>query len=192
MRDYRLLKTHLLENVDALTYPENVEKLTLESPATSVFTDFSTHRPLVIESNTTIDQAQTFMEQTHVKLQLVVDPLSKFVGTLTLADLVGERVGRIVGAGVRREDIAIKDVMTPRQQLLAIDFRELETARIGDVVATLRQEHNRHFLVLDHDTHLIRGIFSSSDLARRLHIPIDISNAPSFADICHVVYQSTH
>ncbi len=106
--------------------------------------------------------------------------------TKTLA-LRGERYQQLIEQGMAHQDITVKDVMVTRDELHAVLFEDIGDATVGCIVDTLKREHRQHFLVMDEQPK-IRGIFSASDLARRLHIPIDISQAPTFADICHEVY----
>ena len=92
---------------------------------------------------------------------------------------------------MRKPDISVADVMTPIGELRAIAYQDLELACIGDVVETLQSEHRQHFLVTEGNADVIRGIFSASDIARRLHIAVDITKAPSFSEICHAIVSHT-
>ncbi|HCK92970.1 MAG TPA: histidine kinase, partial [Gammaproteobacteria bacterium] len=49
-----------------------------------------------------------------------------------------------------------------------------------DVINALKDSGQHHCLVLERETHKIRGIFSSNELSRRLHVPIDIAKPSTF------------
>jgi CBS domain containing-hemolysin-like protein len=84
--------------------------------------------------------------------------------------VLGERPMRLVEAqGRRHREIQVEDVMTPREQLEAIDIRELQAAKVGHVIATLREGGRQHALVTDADGR-IRGIYSATQIARQLGV----------------------
>ncbi len=184
----RTLRTAPLGAVTTLARPETDEKVTLDSPAGTIFTDFVHHHPVVLVGDLPVEQAEAHMQRSHVKLVLVVDDADDFLGVLSFSDLSGERFQHLLGQGYTRHVISVKDVMVAREELSAVLFEDIADATIGCIVDTLKREHRQHCLVMDEQPK-IRGIFSASDIARRLHVPVDISQAPTFADICHEVYQ---
>lgn len=190
MKPARTLHTAPVGNVKTLARPEIDERVSLESPAHQIFTDFTHHHPVVIDSDLSVEQAGALMQLSHVKLTLVVDAFDQFLGVLSFRDLEGERYQHLFGQGAAKEDITVKDVMIPSAELHAVLYEDIENASIGCIVDTLKLEHRQHFLVMDKQPK-IRGLFSASDIARRLHVPIDISQAPTFADICHVMFSHT-
>jgi len=179
----KILNLHYLEADDQLIFPENYQNLTLDSSALEVFTDFTKTRPLVIDGNTSVDEAEHLMIKAHVKLKLVVNSESHLVGLVSFAELAQDRVLPLVANGSKREDISVKDMMIHRADIQAIEYNDLEKASIGDVVETLQKKHVQHCLVVDKNTHAIRGLLSASDLARKLGLPILITAAPLFVDI---------
>jgi CBS-domain-containing membrane protein len=74
----------------------------------------------------------------------------------------------------------VADLMTRKRDLMALDLNEVETSSIGDVVNLLKDNSQQHCLVVDDKTHQIRGIFSASDISRKLHLPINIQEQSSF------------
>jgi len=85
-----------------------------------------------------------------------------------------------VAEGGKRADIALTDLMTPKRDLKALDYEEVARVPISEVINKLKDCGEQHYLVIDHDTHKIRGIFSASDISRKLHLPIDIQDKSSF------------
>jgi CBS domain containing-hemolysin-like protein len=177
-----ILKTYEITGISHLLTPDENSSITLDSPALDIFTDFKKTEPLVIEQSIDIVTAEDLMKKTHVKLKLVLDRQGNFVGALAYEDLIGEKA--IARANhVRRTEILVSEVMTPRSCLKAIEFNDLGRAKIKDLVETLKNEGRQHFLVIDGEEHYIRGIFSTSDIARRLHVPIRIDRVSTFVDI---------
>ena len=187
MTQIRTLHTKPLGDAAVLATPEVDEAMTLQSRAYEIFTDFTHYHPVTIDSDLSVTEAEALMQRAHVKLTLVINQAGSFSGVLSYGDLGGSRYQQLIGQGTAKEDIFVRDVMVHPVDLKAIAFEDLASASVEDVVATLQKEHRQHFLVLDQQAK-IRGIFSASDIARRLHIPIDITQAPTFADICHAVY----
>ena len=182
----RVLETITVDSVERLATPDSAT-ISLDSPALAIFTDFEQHWPLAIDASASLQQAEEHMRVAHVKLKLVVDTGGGFLGMVGYRDLSGDRHAKLISLGVAEREITVRDVMTPRAELRAITYEQLAGARIGDVVETLNSAHCQHFLVTDPAARLIRGVLSASDIARRLHILIDITQSPTFADICHAM-----
>ncbi|MBA3537867.1 MAG: CBS domain-containing protein [Tatlockia sp.] len=177
-----ILKTFEIKGINHLTTPDENTDLSLDSPAIDIFTDFKKIEPLVIDQSIDIVTAEDLMKKTQVKLKLVLNAQGNFVGALAYEDLIGEKV--LARANhVRRTEILVSEVMTPRSSLKAIEFYDLNRAKIKDIVETLKNEGRQHFLVIDGEEHFIRGIISTSDIARRLHVPIRIDRISTFVDI---------
>jgi len=176
-----ILKTCDITNVNHILTPDENYEVNLDSPALDIFTDFKKTAPLVIEQSLDVVTAEDLMKKTHVKLNLVLDH-GEFVGTLSYEDLIGEKV-MFRANHVHRADILISEVMTPKTCLKAIKFSDIKRAKIRDIVETLKNQGRQHFLVIDGEEHYIRGIFSVSDIARRLHVPINIDRVSTFIDI---------
>ncbi len=179
------LKTCSLAGITTILSPATPPDLTIASPATAVFTDFESEHPLMLEQDVGIDHAIEVMRREHVRLKLVIDHDEHFRGVITLADLLSVKVMRACErTGLARADLTIAHIMTPRDALRAIDYRQLLHASIADVLATMRSHGEQHVLVLDNEHRAIRGIISARDVARRLNLPISIKErATSFAEI---------
>lgn len=176
-----ILKTFEIKGIHKLISPDENYELSLESPALDILTDFKKIEPLVIDQSSNLLEAEDLMKKTHVKLKLVLDK-GAFVGAISFGDLIGEKAMALANHTPRSE-ILVSEVMTPRSCLKAIEYKDLRYAKIKDILETLRNEGRQHFLVIDGEEHYIRGIFSASDIARRLHVPIRIDRVSSFVDI---------
>jgi CBS domain-containing protein len=176
-------------SIQGIQRPAETRVLSLHSPAIEVFTDFAHEKPLMLEQNTPIDDARGMMKRTHIKLFLVINSQEQFRGVITLDDLVSEKVMMEMGHyQLRRNELTVEQVMTPKSRLRAISFNELQLGNVGDVLETMQKSGERHVLVVDTQSFSIRGIVSAHSIARMMHVPIVISErAVSFSDICKAV-----
>src|SRR5882672_7336544 len=153
-------------------------RVSLESPALEVMTDLARTTPATIRPQAPLDGANQFMITRGVRLLLVVDDLENVLGVITATDILGERPMLVVTSrGQRRDELTVADVMTPASQVEVIALADVEGARVGHVLETLRRTGRQHALVVDSDelppAHplqppvrrtMVRGIFSISQL----------------------------
>jgi len=172
-----------LADYDELCWPERSNDLTLESPAVSIFTDFTIQKPLVIEANLSAVEAETLMRRAHVRLKIVVDKFNNFLGLVSVDDLCGQEVMKRVGQGFNRENILVSELMHAKEKLKALSYKEIQHASIGDIVIALQELGSQHCLVIDHENNKIRGIFSSNEIARKLRILVDTGIKSTFSGL---------
>jgi hypothetical protein len=74
--------------------------------------------------------------------------------------------------------------MTPAAQVEVIALADVESARVGHVLETLRRAGRQHALVVER-AGMVRGIFSISQIARQLGItlPSGAEVARTFSEI---------
>lgn len=159
-------------------------RVSAESPALDVMTDLSRVSPATIRPEAPLAGANQFMITRGVRLLLVVDEHDLILGVITATDLLGERPLQVaVRRGLRRDELSVADVMTPAAQVEALDLADLERARIGHVVETLRRLGRQHALVLEGRT--VRGIVSLSQIARQLGLALPTAGevARTFSEI---------
>tara|TARA_R110000744_G_scaffold150605_1_gene263903 strand:+ start:1559 stop:2134 length:576 start_codon:yes stop_codon:yes gene_type:complete len=184
-------KLHLLnlEATDNIITPEQFEEISLASPAVEIFTDFKVHKALMIDGDTMAVTALQLMLKTHVRMNIVVAENDDFVGIISTNELSEQQIVAKLSKGIAREDILVKDLMIPKSDFHAFDYSELLRASVGDVVSTLENYQLRHCLVLDRESHHIRGVISTSDIARKLHMDLDLNVKQSFGSVYDVVHQ---
>ncbi|HEX4798807.1 MAG TPA: CBS domain-containing protein [Burkholderiales bacterium] len=162
-------------------------RVTLDSPALSVMTDFSQTPAATIEPESSIEYASGYMRRRGVRTLLVTDADGETVGILTVTDVLGEKpVALALERGVKRQEIRVADIMTPQALLELLAFEEICQARVGHIVATLRQSGRQHFLVGERYSggERIRGIFSLTQIARQLGANLQPNTfAQTFAEI---------
>ncbi len=177
-----------VEQIDELAWPENFQEVTLQSPAEIIFTDFTKHKPLIIEENVSAHETQQLMLNAHVRLKMVVNKDNKFLGMVSLTDIQHQEIIKKVADGYDHKELLVTDFMQPKSELKAIDFNDLQFANVGDILETLKTNGKRHCLVIDRENHNIRGVVSASDIVRTLKLNIDLSLPPSFVEIFKVVH----
>jgi CBS-domain-containing membrane protein len=164
------------------------ERVSLEDPAQHVMTDLRSVTAVIILSGDSLDEAHRRMIQRGVRLLLVVDQNRQVVGLITATDLLGEKpVQLITQRGVRREELLVRDVMTPQGTLEVLDLAEVRGAKVGHIVATLKRAGRQHAVVVEHDDRgrqTVRGLFSATQIARQLGVAIPTSEiARTFSEI---------
>lgn len=186
-RSYNPLPASGVYSGVAIHRPDDAAPVTLDSPAYQVMTDFTRIRPLTIAAGAGIVAAQEAMRVQRVHLLLVVDERGMLAGLITSTDIEGEKPVRIVQErGIRRSEILVCDIMTPRERLEVLDMDDVIHARVGHVVATLRAVGRQHAMIVDfHNGAMqVRGLFSVSQVARQLGTALEtVEVARSFAQV---------
>lgn len=189
--EVNMKKLHLvnLDATDNIVSPEQFDEISLQSPAVKIFTDFKVHKAIMIDGDTMAVTALELMLKTHVRMNIVISEKNDFIGLISTNELSEQQIVAKLSKGVCREDVLVKDLMIPKSDFHAFDYSELLNASVSDVVSTLEDYQLRHCLVLDRESHHIRGVISSSDIARKLHMNMDLNVKQSFGSIYDVVHQ---
>jgi CBS-domain-containing membrane protein len=175
------------------TYLEpGTPNLSLHSPATLFMTDFIATHPVVVDETSSINDALNLMKQSYVRLLLVVTHDLIFKGIITAADISGGKVLSYMSANQihSREDVRVRNIMTDKNHIHALQYEELEKACIGDVVATIKHLGEQHALVVqfDGDDLMVRGMYSTTNIAQALHIEFDVEpHAKTFFELNQVI-----
>jgi hypothetical protein len=163
----------------------------LQNSARNVMTDFESDHPVVIAPDRTVQDARTLMESATVSMLIVASKSGAFRGLLRSNDVLGP--GHVIAAelnGVTADEVLVRDVMRPKKMIHGLDIGELDKAKIGEVLATLKHLGEPDILVIDNSVtpSLICGVLSVSDISRELGIDFDISSrARTFADLQQVL-----
>lgn len=189
-RNYAVLNSSLLQPGSGFCQPSQSlpQRVGFDDAAESVMTDLKQVSAVLIRPGDSIDEANQRMIQRGVRLLLVVDENRKVVGIITGSDLLGEKPLQVIAErGGRREDVLVRDVMTPPHRLEVLHMHEVRSAKVGHVAATLKQFGCQHALVVEVDrngVHTIRGLFSATQIARQLGVAIQTSEiARTFSEI---------
>lgn len=174
------LNFHSLSDFDTLAWPEGLVDLSLQSSALSFFTDFSKVRPLVIEASTLAADVKKLMVRAHVNLKIVLNEKNEFVGIVTLEELADRVFVQKKAQGFDRHEFQVHELMIPKRQLFALDYDEVARSTIETVINSLKSRGHHNCLVVERSSHQIRGVFSASDISRKLHMPINIEDKSTF------------
>lgn len=165
-----------------------LQHVELDDPALQVMTDFRCTTAVIILPGDTVHEAHRRMIQRGVRLLLVVDQDRHVVGLITATDVLGEKPMQVVTQrGISRDDLLVRDIMTPHTQLEALKLEDVRVAKVGHIVATLRAAGRQHTLVVEHDStgrQTVRGLFSATQIARQLGVAIQTDAiARTFSEI---------
>ncbi|MGS0691233.1 CBS domain-containing protein [Shewanella sp. 0m-4] len=181
MRNLELFST---ASIDHLMWSTKEYETNLNESALTIFTDFDHTQPMVVDASTTAINTAEIMEKTHAFMRLVVDKDNKFLGVISKHELSPHRMMKLAAKhSMHINELQVTDMMVARDDLMALDFQEVLTANVSDVVRTLQENGLHHMLVIDHQKHHIRGLISANDVARKLNVPINIQQPPSFMQI---------
>lgn len=189
-RDYNPLDAYRLKSGARHHQPgQDPERVRVDSPALAVMTDLRLIPAASIDLEAPVDAANRFMIRRGVRLLFVTDDERQVLGLITSNDILGEKpVQFALERGIKRQEILVRDIMTPCERLEVLDYANLIHAEVGHIVATLQRAGRQHALVvdmgIDGKTQTVRGIFSASQVARQLGIAIHTTEvAQTFAEI---------
>jgi len=166
----------------------DVDQVSLDDPATRVMTDLKRVRAITINPESSIELASQFMKHAGVRLLVVVDHKDRLVGLITARDIMSEKPLSIVTKEkIKRQDIQVAQIMTPRSELDPFNMRDIEHANVRDVILKLRDVGRHHAIVIekrdDNDGYFVRGIFSITQIGRQLGMEISTDgHVQSFAE----------
>lgn len=173
--------------LDRRTDAETLAGATLASPAFQVMTDLHQVDAVRVAPGVAIETALERMRISGVRLLFVTGPGDELLGVITARDIEGEKPVRVQhDLGVTRAEVLVRDIMTPRESIEVLLLDDVERARVGDVVATLRAIGRQHALVVDPrgGAMRVRGLFSTTRVGRQLGITLEVGEtAHGFAEI---------
>ncbi len=190
LRNYAPLLFVALPNGTSYAQPtqSTLERVQLDSPALDAMTDLTRVAAVIVLAGDTVDEAHRRMIQRGVRLLLVVDQDRKVQGVIAADVVLGEGPVQVaVRQSIHRDEVLVRDVMSPCAALQVLNFEQVRTAKVGHIVATLKQAGRQHVLVVDQSEKSavrLRGIFSMTQIVRQPGMTIQtISIANTFAEI---------
>ncbi len=159
------------------------------SPALRVMTDFQRVTPITISQDTSLDDANRIMAMCHVHYLLVADEQRQLQGIVTEAGTKGHRPLAVAHTmGVRPSELVVGNVMIRQHDdAEVLHLRDVTNARVGNVVAALKELGTPYCLVVDHDeedNHILCGVFSLSQIERAMGLsPQSAEIAQTFSQV---------
>ena len=170
-----------------LTLPKVQQTANLSDDALSLLTDLRLSSIVMASHHDGLDQTLHVMKRAGVRMVFVTGVHGELLGLVTADDLQGERpVLRALADHLRHEELALEHVMTPVSSWQVIHLSQLAGARVGNIVATLRDHGLRYLLVTEtvDDQTSLRGLFSARRVELALQTVIEGSlHSRSFADL---------
>ncbi len=147
--------------------------LEASDPAIHAITDFTREHPVTVSEERQIDDALADMIHLGVRAMLVMRE-QRIVGLITSYDIQGERPLQFLQGSnyTRHQDIRVGHIMTPWDQLLAVDWESIQSARADELLTVLEGAGMTHLLVVerhkDRSSAVVRALVSRARLTRQL------------------------
>lgn len=156
-------------------------------PATIVADSLVSNLPVQVHTSTLLKHADAIMDGTRSRYALVLNLADELVGVLALRDLHGRKaVQKAHDLNLAHDDLSVDYLMTPIQYLPVISQSQLDSAQIGDVVATL-QSSGHDFLLVQSQGKLV-AIIASLNIAQRTGESVQVRHhTDSFADLLYAI-----
>lgn len=190
IKSYTALTSHPLKSGSSFARPTQVlsQNLSLKDPAISVMTDLRSISVVVVRAMTGMEKANAKMIRNGVRTLLVLDDTDKVAGILTATDVLGEKPVRFLQeVGGTHADILVRDVMTVQRDLQVLKMEDINAARVGDILTTLKKAGRQHAIAVEENadgTQTVRGLFSATQIARQLGVQLKTAEvAKIFAEI---------
>lgn len=190
-KNFKALKFHHLDSSLSYFRPrqELPDRIKLTSPAIDTMTDLRQATPIMVSLTTPLDMALERMIKSNVRMLLVTDADGKVQGLITSRDIQGEKPMKILEkTGGSFKDLVVGDLMTLKSRLEVLMMGDVLRAKVGDIIATLKEVDRQHAIVVDTDPYTgelaVRGIFSLAQIGRQLGLEISpTQRATTFADL---------
>ncbi len=189
---YRSLPTVNLGQVTTFVNPP-IPTLTLDSPASVFMTDFLNVHPVVVNCKTNVNEALDLMKRSYVRSLLVTDiDGSGFQGIVTATDINSGKVLAYMASNQikDRNEVFVEHVMIDKEHIHGMDYEKVATSTIGDILETIKHLSEQHVIVVDKSlsSFSVRGIFSTTNIAKALHIKFDVEpQARTFFELEQVI-----
>ncbi len=194
MKPYRALRTTLLGMGDIcyLSKPSLLH-VTSDDPAINVMTDLRRTRTHTTRPQVSLDECNQQMILNNVRLLLVTDDDDAICGIITAADILGEKpMLHMQKMHCSRDEVRVGDIMTPAHRLEVLMLRDVEEARVGDIIETLLKNGRHHAIVVNRNESTkvmeVCGIFSATQIGRQMGVPIEPADiAKTFMELERVI-----
>ena len=163
-------------------------KIDSDSPASRAMTSLSQVTPAVTTLTCDLKTANQQMIERAVRMLFVESQGQQLQGIITSRDILGEKPLQYAQrVDCNPQDVQVQDIMTPLNRVQILSQEDIEHARVGDIIETLKRSGRHHALVAERQANgqlLISSIFSLSQISRLMNTQVDIIEiANSFAEL---------
>lgn len=176
-----------------LSIPQNdrTQCVNENDAAITVMTDLNKVPAFYINCDATLEETNDKMIACGVRLLFVQEANGKLAGIITADDILGEKpLLFVIQNQVTRDQVKVRDILTPVSKLKGLPIEYVRTSRVGDIVSALKRSRRHHMLVLEdieNEAGLdvqVRGIFSVTQVSRQLgEVVTSNERAESFAQL---------
>lgn len=175
-----VLPSYRLQSGAAVTTPHSLRSapehhlVRRSDSAVRAMTDFAASPAFTISGDCTIDDALDEMFRRGVRAIIVLGEHEAAVGLITSYDVQGERTQQYLEShpSRRREEVRVREVLTPCGHWSGIDWHRVQSAHIEDVLDVFRSTDAPYLIVLETPNEaavgFLRGIISRTRLERQL------------------------
>lgn len=164
-------------------FEELPQQASMDDPAVHAMTDLTKTAAMVIGPCATLREAIERMIASNVQLLFVTNQYHHIIGIITSKDVDGERVMRHIAVhGGNRDDIMVRDLMTPQIKIEVLNIEDVRNSLIGDIAETLTRMGRQHALVIEEDAdgnEAIRGVLSTTQINKQTGVTIHTSDVAS-------------
>ncbi len=190
IREYAELKSFPLKTGASFVRPLQSfpERVKLSDSALAVMTDLTKVSVVSVRAKTSMDKANAKMIRYGVRMLLVLDDNDQVAGLLTASDVLGEKPMRFLqNMGGTHADIMVRDIMSTQRELEVLKIENVQQAKVGEIVASLKKSNRQHALVVIEAAdgkQTVCGLFSVTQIARLLGAQVQsFELARTFAEI---------
>ena len=186
MPSYRSLPVTMVNTDVSYHKPSQSFKaqVSLEDPAIEVMTDFTQVTAISVNPCASLEQASERMISSGVQMLFVTNQYHEVMGLITMNDLNGTKPMQVLSEnGGKMEDLMVRDIMTPRLKLEALELTDILKSRVGDLLETFKRMGRQHALVVENEEdtgkQIIRGVLSTTQLSKQLGYEVQSSHMAS-------------
>ena len=152
--------------------PELPEVVHMDDPALCVYQSFNHAAPATITDNAMLSDAVLEMKAYNEHLLLVLDEDKHMIGIITSHLIHGEKPYRIMHQrGLKHSELMVKMLMVPNEKIACLHTECLQTAKVGNIVETLKANKRHYALVIDDHIagkQIVTGYFSATQINKKL------------------------
>ncbi len=193
LEDFKALKSYRMDKDTVCVDPDRgFQEITLDHPAISVMIDHRIEQAPVIRPYNSLEKAMKKMSDARSRMLMVVDEHNVVEGLISSSDIASERVVKhLQDSGIDRSEVQVKDIMTPRSEMVVLHIQDVLEASVGEILRTMNDLCTEHMLVtmLNRDVPAVRGVFSATHIAHELKILFEPRPAArTFAELARALH----
>ena len=142
MSNFKELRTqNISHGVIAKSFADNQPLIDLASPALKMVNNFTQKKPVRAQHETIIADALKQTSSQQSDFVLVMDDDHKLIGIVSSADLQSAKITIIAQRlNTPRNEVSLRHVMTPINQLMGVSMQSLSYACVGDALQTMEHQ----------------------------------------------------